>query len=196
MCEQTVKNPVHYALEIRKSRFLAYLYPVANREEALQIVADIRLNHPEARHVCWAFITQTGSGMNDDGEPSGTAGKPMFSVLQHNRLKNVLAVVVRYFGGIKLGAGGLVRAYSQAVSNALQMATLAQIVPYTTLQCVLAYAQENKLRYWCDTFAVSIISLEYETDLKATLSLPLGQLEQAKKALSDMLSGEVKFFSG
>jgi uncharacterized YigZ family protein len=193
MSNHTLRAAVQYTLEVKKSRFLAYVYPVENRAQAMQKVAKLRIQHPEARHVCWAFTCSTESGMNDDKEPHGTAGKPMFSVLRHNDVTNVLAVVVRYFGGIKLGASGLVRAYSQATSLALQLASLVEVIPLGYLECTLAFAQENKLRHWCEISNVEIASLMYEAKLIAVLQLPLAQQEQAKQALTDLLLGQVQF---
>ncbi|XLM19656.1 YigZ family protein, partial [Chromobacterium piscinae] len=111
-------------VEIRKSRFIGIVSPVSSRAEALRELAAIRARWPDARHYCAVLLCDGDSMLDDDGEPSGTAAKPMYNVLQHKEIANVLAVVVRYFGGIKLGAGGLVRAYTQAVNAALAEATL------------------------------------------------------------------------
>lgn len=193
MSNQTLRTAVQYALEIKKSQFLAYLYPVKNRAQAMQKIAALRVQYPDARHICWAFMAGTESGMNDDGEPSGTAGRPIFSVLQHNHLTNILAVVVRYFGGIKLGAGGLVRAYSQAISRALQQANLHEVIALAQLECTMALAQENKLRHWCDISAVEIVSIVYGMELTVTLQLPVVQCMQVKQTLTDLLLGQVVF---
>ena len=97
-------------LEIRKSRFIAYAIP-SNRDAAMQALQRLRDEHPAATHVCWALLAGGQSGMSDDGEPSGTAGRPILEVLRHHDLDGVLGAVVRYYGGVKLGAGGLVRVH-------------------------------------------------------------------------------------
>ena len=109
---QTLAAPVHSDLLIKKSRFIGCVQPMADRAGALEVVARLKAEHPGAAHVCWALLAGGQSAANDDGEPGGTAGRPMLDVLRHQELEGVLATVVRYFGGVKLGAGGLVRAYT------------------------------------------------------------------------------------
>lgn len=110
------------------------------------MVAALREQHPDAAHVCWALLAGGQSAAVDDGEPSGTAGRPMLDVLRHQQLEGVLATVVRYFGGVKLGAGGLVRAYTDCIAQALQQATKIPIVRLHRLSCSLPYALEGLLR--------------------------------------------------
>lgn len=103
--------------KLKKSEFIAYAYPVTSRGQAMFHVEQLREQYPDARHFCWAYIigdpdNTTSAGFDDDGEPSGTAGRPILNVLQHKSIGNVIVIVVRYFGGIKLGAGGLTRAYA------------------------------------------------------------------------------------
>ena len=116
----TLNAPAEHELLIKKSRFIACVQPVEGRAEAQAIVQGLRERHPGAAHVCWALLAGGQSAANDDGEPGGTAGRPMLDVLRHQDLEGVLATVVRYFGGVKLGAGGLVRAYTDAVAQALE----------------------------------------------------------------------------
>ena len=119
----TIATAVAIELDIRKSRFIGLILPVDHRDAAMQELDRIRAQHRAATHVCWALMAGGQSGMSDDGEPSGTAGRPMLEVLRHHELEGVLAAVVRYYGGIKLGSGGLVRAYTDAVASALKQAT-------------------------------------------------------------------------
>src|SRR5690606_14116855 len=126
-------------LLIKKSRFLGCVEPVSGREEALARVTDLRQQHPDARHVCWALMAGGHSAANDDGEPGGTAGRPMLEVLRHQELEGVLATVVRYFGGVKLGAGGLVRAYTDAVAQALAHADRVPLVPSALVTVAVDY---------------------------------------------------------
>ena len=115
----TLHTPAHSDLSIKKSRFIGCVEPMADRAGALARVNALRAQHPGAAHVCWALLAGGQSAAVDDGEPGGTAGRPMLAVLRHQELDGVLATVVRYFGGVKLGAGGLVRAYTDAVAQAL-----------------------------------------------------------------------------
>ena len=119
----TLVQAAHSELVIKKSRFIACVQAVPDRSAAQAVVAQLRAEHPNAAHVCWALLAGGQSAANDDGEPGGTAGRPMLEVLRRQDLEGVLATVVRYFGGIKLGAGGLLRAYTDAVAQALLTAT-------------------------------------------------------------------------
>ncbi|MBL8303138.1 MAG: YigZ family protein [Ideonella sp.] len=142
----TLAAPVHHELLVRKSRFIACVEPVDDRAAAQQVVAGLRAAHPGATHVCWALMAGGQSAAVDDGEPSGTAGRPMLEVLRHHELEGVLATVVRYFGGVKLGAGGLVRAYTDCVAQALLRAVRQPLERRVQLSCVLPYAMDGLLR--------------------------------------------------
>ena len=142
----TLAEPCHSELVVKKSRFIACVQPVADRARALEVVAGLRSLHPDAAHVCWALMAGGHSAASDDGEPGGTAGRPMLNVLRHQELEGVLATVVRYFGGVKLGAGGLVRAYTDSVAQALLSAPKVVLEKHMTLACALPYAMEGWLR--------------------------------------------------
>lgn len=142
----TLAQPVHSDLIVKKSRFIGCVQPVPDRAGAQAIVAKLRAEHPAAAHVCWAFLSGGQSAANDDGEPGGTAGRPMLEVLRRQDLEGVLATVVRYFGGVKLGAGGLVRAYTDAVAQALLGAQKVQLQKTVVLRCAVPYAMEGMLR--------------------------------------------------
>jgi uncharacterized YigZ family protein len=142
----SLANPVHSDLTIKKSRFVGCVRPVADRAAAQAVVAALWREHPAASHVCWALLAGGQSAAVDDGEPSGTAGRPMLDVLRHQDLEGVLATVVRYYGGVNLGAGGLVRAYTDAVASALKVASKVPIVRRVTLRCAVPYAMEGMLR--------------------------------------------------
>ncbi|MGF7190180.1 putative YigZ family protein [Robbsia andropogonis] len=142
----TLAAPVESDLLIKKSRFLGCVEPMADRGQAQVRVSALRAAHPGAAHVCWALLAGGQSAAVDDGEPSGTAGRPMLDVLRHQDLEGVLATVVRYFGGVKLGAGGLVRAYTDAVAQALLAADKVPLRAMRTLCCTVPYAQEGWMR--------------------------------------------------
>ena len=142
----TLAQPAHSELVIKKSRFIGCVQAVPDRAAAQAVVAQLRLEHPAATHVCWAFLAGGQSAANDDGEPGGTAGRPMLEVLRRQDLEGVLATVVRYFGGVKLGAGGLVRAYTDAVAQALLTATKVPLQKMLALRCAVPYAMEGMVR--------------------------------------------------
>ena len=142
----SILAPVSSELLIKKSRFIGCVQPVDGRVAAQAIVAGLRAEHPGAAHVCWALLAGGQSAAVDDGEPSGTAGRPMLDVLRHQGLEGVLATVVRYYGGVKLGAGGLVRAYTDCVAQALKTAEKVPIIRLCALRCAVPYALEGLLR--------------------------------------------------
>ena len=142
----SLAEPVNSDLLIKKSRFIGCVQAVADRAAAQAIVAQLRAQHPQAAHVCWALLAGGQSAAHDDGEPGGTAGRPMLEVLRRQDLDGVLATVVRYFGGVKLGAGGLVRAYTDAVAQALLTANKIPLQRWHVAQCSVPYALEGWLR--------------------------------------------------
>jgi uncharacterized YigZ family protein len=157
----TITTPVHHELFIKKSRFIACVQPMTDRAGAQAVVAGLRAQHPQAAHVCWALLAGGQSAAVDDGEPSGTAGRPMLDVLRHQDLEGVLATVVRYFGGIKLGAGGLVRAYTDSVAQALLQADKVAIVRHTRLTCTAPYAQEGMIRRELDAAGATLLEVTH-----------------------------------
>ncbi len=191
----TLARPVEHAIEIKKSRFIAVLAPVASRREAMAVLAETRARWPAATHYCWALLAGPDSGANDDGEPGGTAGRPMLNVLQHKKLANVIAIVVRYYGGIKLGAGGLVRAYSQAVSEAVARAEPVPIVARAELRLALDYPLENRVRHACQQLGIEIAAADYGARLVLVLRLPEAGIEAARARLSDLSQGQLEWLA-
>ncbi len=168
--------------EVKKSRFIARVYPVSDRDDVRTYVDQAHRDYPpDARHVCWGGyqIGRPGSAaeaaMNDDGEPSGTAGKPILGVIQHKDMGDVLVIVIRYFGGIKLGAGGLVRAYAGAAESVLS--AVDRVVQQVRVQATVqfGFADEQPLRHWCDGHEGRIDAISYTTRVTASVSLPVAQ---------------------
>ena len=166
--------------EVKKSRFIARVYPVSDRDDVRTYVDQAHRDYPDARHVCWGYqIGRPGSAaeaaMNDDGEPSGTAGKPILGVIQHKDMGDVLVIVIRYFGGIKLGAGGLVRAYAGAAESVLS--AVDRVVQQARVQATVqfGFADEQPLRHWCDGHEGRIDAISYTTRVTASVSLPVAQ---------------------
>lgn len=165
-------HPVHSELIIKKSRFLGCVEAMADRAGASARVAALKAEHPGAVHVCWAFSGGGQSAAVDDGEPSGTAGRPMLNVLQHQDLDGVLASVVRYWGGVKLGAGGLVRAYTDAVAQALLKAEKIALVKQQTLRCTLPYAFEGLLRREIEAAQAQLLEVVHGSQVELSFALP------------------------
>ncbi|MBM5573478.1 YigZ family protein [Deefgea sp. CFH1-16] len=189
----TLANAVDAEIIIKKSRFIGYVIPVSNRAQALALVADFKQQHPEARHVCWALLAGGESGMSDDGEPSGTAARPMMQVLQHKHLDGVLAVVIRYFGGIKLGAGGLTRAYTDAIARPLLAAEYIETVPMDVLQVALPFAEENKVRHYLQQHSIDIGRSDFtNTEVILSLTLPRHLRETTLNQLHQLCRGQLR----
>lgn len=175
----------HAELVIKKSRFIGCVQPVADRAEAQTIVAALRAEHPGAVHVCWALMAGGQSAAVDDGEPSGTAGRPMLDVLRHQDLEGVLATVVRYWGGVKLGAGGLVRAYTDTVAQALLSATKVPRQVMAPLRCCVPYPLEGWLRRSLDAAGARLGEVEHATVVTFHFSLPAEAAAALRQQLDD-----------
>lgn len=194
MSYQTPKSAITARLEIKKSAFITYAYPIHSREEAMFHVEQLRDKYPDANHHCSAYIigdpdNTTSAGFDDDGEPNGTAGRPILNVLQHKSIGNVLIVVVRYFGGIKLGAGGLTRAYAGAAQSAVDAMTLTPYVPMTTRQIQTTFASEAQCRYVVESLGGHIDDVEYTQAVVLHVTLADADIEALKEALG--MSGTV-----
>jgi len=168
----SIAGPVQAELVIKKSRFIGCVQPVADRAQAQAIVAALRATHPGAVHVCWALMAGGQSAAVDDGEPSGTAGLPMLNVLRHQDLDGVLATVVRYWGGTKLGAGGLVRAYTDAVAQALLAAQKVPRQRLARLHCEVPYAMEGWLRRALEAAGATLDEVAHGSVVAVRFSLP------------------------
>ncbi|CAB3758797.1 IMPACT family protein [Paraburkholderia solisilvae] len=191
----TLPNALTAELEIRKSRFIAYAIPVADRDAAMDELRRLRERYPGATHVCWALLAGGQSGMSDDGEPSGTAGRPILEVLRHHDLDGVLAAVVRYYGGVKLGAGGLVRAYTDAIASALQDAPRVERIALTTLAVEIGYADEARVRRWIEQQNYLLDHSAYGMRVDLAIRMPLTALDDAREALRDLTQGRAVFAS-
>ncbi|TDV14926.1 putative YigZ family protein [Paraburkholderia caballeronis] len=189
----TLSTTVTAELEIRKSRFIAQAIPVADRDAAMAELRRLRDEHPAATHVCWALLAGGQSGMSDDGEPSGTAGRPILEVLRHHDLDGVLAAVVRYYGGVKLGAGGLVRAYTDAIATALQDAPRVERIAQKELVIEIGYPEEARVRHWIEQEGHTLAGSEYGMTVRLTIRLPANVIDAARDALRDVTQGRGGF---
>lgn len=184
--------PATAEIEIKKSRFIGLLYPLTTRAEARAKLAELRAQHPNAVHFCWVLMCDGDSGLDDDGEPSGTAARPMYNVLVHKDVFNVLAVVVRYWGGTKLGAGGLTRAYGQAISEAIKTAELIPVEPMCERRFVLQFADESTLRRLCEQYEVAVLDAQYGEKVTMLLKMKCSQADAFTRQAFDLLRGALE----
>lgn len=166
--------------EVRKSRFIARVHAVRDRDAVMQHLQQARSGHPAASHHCWAYLlgkpgAATSAAMNDDGEPSGTAGKPILNVIEHKGIGDILVIVIRYFGGVRLGAGGLVRAYAGATESVLGDLPLRQETPQIRLLLSLDFADEQPLRHWLDQHDGTLIDIRYQERVTVEVAIPNAQ---------------------
>ena len=187
----TIFSSVDYELVIKKSRFIACIQPVADRASAQAVVQQLWAQHPDATHICWALLAGGQSAAVDDGEPSGTAGRPMLEVLRHHDLEGVLATVVRYFGGVKLGAGGLVRAYTDAVAQALQRAEKVPLRRLCTQQCAVPYALEGWMRRLLEQSAAVLLAVEHQTQVKMQWQIAEDAMQSLAARINEAGQGRV-----
>ncbi|HEV7619684.1 MAG TPA: YigZ family protein [Burkholderiaceae bacterium] len=188
----TLSSAVQVETEIRKSRFIGFAIPVTDRDAAMKELQNIRVQHHAATHVCWALMAGGQSGMSDDGEPSGTAGRPILEVLRHHDLDGVLGAVVRYYGGIKLGAGGLVRAYTDSIATALKHAQRIERVSHVELTMEIDYADEARVRRWLEHEDYMLVDSGHGTVVKLVIRLPSAELDLASDALRNLTHGRAR----
>lgn len=165
--------------EVKKSRFIARVGLARNREEAMAMLAQAKIDYPDARHHCWAYLLGNAhsAAMSDDGEPSGTAGKPILNVLQHKGVGDVMLVVTRYFGGIKLGAGGLVRAYSAAAQQVMEALPTHSRVLTEQRRIRAGFATEQMVRHWLGLHEGEVNHAEYGECVEMLIELPQTRLD-------------------
>lgn len=165
----------------KKSKFIGTLFYINSEEQAQEKLKKIKKQYHDARHNCFAYRVMTENGVverfSDDGEPSGTAGGPMLNILAKNNLCNVLIVVTRYFGGILLGTGGLVRAYSDATTKVIESATLANETMGLEVEIVIDYNGLELVKYYCRNNNINIINIVYENNIKCYLEVTKDELE-------------------
>lgn len=190
---KTIKQYGEGEIIEKKSRFLGKIKKVETEEEALEFIESIKKQYWDARHNCFAYIIGTKGETvrcSDDGEPSGTAGKPMLEVLQNQELRNVAAVVTRYFGGVLLGTGGLVRAYTQATQEALKEAQVATMTPMSVMTVQTDYNAIGKIKYVLAQEEIPVLNEEYAADVVVTMAVPLSEKEHMLKKLTEVTNGK------
>ncbi len=185
-------------LEVKRSKFLTFAAPAVNRQEAEDFIRTLRKQHPQANHVCWAYIAgdpdTTIRSMSDDGEPSGTAGMPILKVLEYSGYGDIAVAVVRYFGGTKLGTGGLQRAYSDAVALVLTALSMTLKVHRTTLQLAYDYTYDGSISRLLERYDVEDIESNYAQQVTLSAAIASNELNTFKAELTNITAGNVKAF--
>ena len=171
---KTLKSNSINEIIIKNSRFITLLYKLNDVNEVNSIVDVAKELYPKANHYCYAYITDNARRSSDDGEPGGTAGAPMLNVLDKEELINVLAITVRYFGGIKLGAGGLVRAYSKSVRDAVIASDLVDVVKGYRMNVIISYDMQKNLDYLLKNYVV--VNKQFNDKVLYTILLPIDKL--------------------
>ncbi len=171
----TIKNNLKTEIVVKKSKFITNLIKISSKEEAEEKIKNIKKKYFDARHNCFSYRVLEDENIierfSDDGEPTGTAGKPMLNILQKNNLVNVLIVVTRYFGGILLGTGGLVRAYSHGLLKAIDENEIIQLVIGVEYEANLEYNNFEKFKYYCKNNNINIKDTIYKEKIVCKIEL-------------------------
>ena len=184
---QSIENESIAEIIVKKSKFIATLYEANSKDEAEKILQNVRKKYFDAKHHCYAYIIEKIEKCSDDGEPSGTAGAPLLALLKSANLKNVIIIVTRYFGGILLGTGGLVRAYTESAKNAIENAKIVYKDYGIQFEIEISYNNLKEILFICKNLDISIIKIEYQENVKLLLESTFEakkELEKSDKILS------------
>lgn len=187
---KTIDRNVEAEIVEKKSKFIANVFYVESVQEAEELIKKVKKQHNEARHNCFAFSVFTREGVvdrfSDDGEPSGTAGSPMLNIITSKRITNVLVVVTRYFGGILLGTGGLVRAYTGAFQEALEKVNIIEKELGVMAKFVVTYSDLEKLKYYLKQNDIDIINNDFNENVEVYVDITENKLEDLNNRLNDL----------
>ena len=190
----SVEKPIVNEIIIEKSRFICSVMPVDGEDEAKNFVSSIKNKYKDATHNCYAYVADEGGfyvKFSDDGEPQGTAGMPMLEVLKNRKLFKVAVVVTRDFGGIKLGAGGLVRAYSDCVCKGLDLANIINYVYSTLVNLEVSFSAYPKILKYFSSETLKVMSTEFtDSGVIINFAIPSEELEKVKASILDICSGK------
>lgn len=194
---RTIGGAGEAEIVVKKSRFIGQASPATSEEQALAWIGELKKRHYEARHNCHAWIiSPLNQRSSDDGEPAGTAGRPMLEVLRKEGLEQVVVVVTRYFGGVLLGANGLIRAYAQACKAALVAAGMGWMLPHRRLMAVVDYPQYGKLENQLRERQIAVLASDFGQQVTLTLGLPTASLAATRDWLADLTDGQAKVSLG
>ncbi|BFT29345.1 IMPACT family protein [Alteromonas sp. D210916BOD_24] len=179
--------------EIKKSKFIACAAYAHSRESAMTLLEEVKRQYPDARHHCWAYLfgnpaSPFSAAMSDDGEPSGTAGKPILNVLQHKNIGDIMVIVTRYFGGVKLGAGGLVRAYSASAQQAIDSLEVREEVKLIALYLETDFKHEQFVRHMTSSASGAVVQCDYSHLVAMRIKLPLDQVVEFQQHMAPITS--------
>lgn len=194
----TIKENSYDEFVEKKSTFITHLIRVTSEEEAREFIQKMKKKHYDATHVCSCYVVGDNNEItraNDDGEPSGTAGAPMLDVLVKNEIKNVCATVIRYFGGTKLGTGGLVRAYGGGIINALKNATLVERKDALEIRLELDYSLNGKIEYEIEKTNFIVNNLEYTDKIIYTIYVMEEDYDSFQSWIANLTNGQFKILS-
>ncbi|WGE85411.1 YigZ family protein [Actinobacillus equuli] len=191
------QQPVIFEEEIKKSRFITYLRHTEGMEQAKAFWAEMKMLHPQARHWCWATVAGMPNdsqqyGFSDDGEPSGTAGKPMLNYLLGSGLSEITAVVVRYYGGIQLGTGGLVKAYGGGVQQALLQVEKQRKVLRQNYRLVCEYDQFNTVQHLLNSYDIELLEQHFTEVIELNLAINPADIAPLSEQLTQRFSGKLQ----
>lgn len=193
---KTIENPAEGVFRDRGSKFLAYAYPISSENDIKTIVARLKSEHPKANHHCWAMrltIDRSVFRVNDDGEPSGTAGRPILNTMLSKDLTNLLVVVVRYFGGTLLGVPGLINAYKAATEDALNQSVIISKTVNDVYTISFDYLQMNDIMRIIKEEGLGVLNQQFDNNCSIQLSIRKTQVEQALFKLSKVSGSQVKY---
>lgn len=182
---------------INKSRFIGYAKPIETEEEALEFIEEIKIKHRDATHNVYAYVVGENSNtqrFSDDGEPSGTAGIPALEVIKKENLRNVVVVVTRYFGGVKLGGGGLIRAYTRGAKIGLDAGIIVDMVSHRELEFKVEYDQYGKIENFLMTNNYPTNDVSFTDKVSISIYIRLSELELFKNEITNLTSGDVKIY--
>ncbi len=186
--------PAQASFVEKRSEFIGHVWPVESEEEARGRIEEMKKKYHDARHNCWCYRLREGGveRYSDDGEPQGTAGQPMLNVFQREEVTNVVCVVTRYFGGILLGAGGLVRAYTQGAKAALDAAGISVVRPWAVVGVSCPYPLYERVRQAVEGCGGVVDGVEYAADVTVTALLPLPRVEEYAGRITELSAGRAQ----
>lgn len=194
MSYKTVKKDAFAEIEIKKSKFISHIAEIKSEDEAETFIKQTRKKYYDATHNCSAYILNSDRGIrhsSDDGEPSGTAGKPILDVISGAGLSDIIVVVTRYFGGTELGTGGLVRAYSGAAAEVLKNAAVVEITEAKLIEFIIDYGLLPKLQHLCMELGIIIYETEYLEKVKISVLITENNLGRFFKEVTEMTAGAI-----
>jgi len=196
---EETNDSVETLYEIQKSKFITHLAHVESEETARDFIQAIKKRYFDARHNCSAYVLGADSAQqksNDDGEPGGTAGNPILEAIKKNGLTNIVVVVTRYFGGIKLGAGGLIRAYSHAASLGIHAATTLEMTPFAQLDVSIAYDNLAAIEHYMRQNEIRSTEADYAENVTLHLLVSPEKTSQISEDITNMTAGRAKLTNG